>query len=1140
MNNKPSMYRVSPCLVRIVGLLALLGSIHPLLAVNSVWNGASVTSSNWSDSANWGGTAVASGNTFFFGGTAKQTNYNDVSSLTVVSPTLTNANWNISGNPVTLSGTFTANYTGTSVWNLPTTLSGTVTWVQSGSSDIVNLTGYLSGTGAPKKTSGSAGQGTLILSNPTNSFTGIVQAWTGNLQFTSLAPGGQPSALGAGNSASAIQIGYTGTGYGAALTYIGSTNGTTDRGLAFANSGTTTQTFNNNSPSNSSLTFNGPITFTDGGAFVFATAFGGTSTGTNTFTGGFYSNNISSTVLWGGNLSIAGPGTWAFSNVFNFAGGNLTISTNSHFALLYNSSYPLSEMPGIANITLSSGGTFDVRSYDQNASAFQLGSISGYPQTMIAGRTNGTAAVDINGSLSLAGTAGATLSVAPIGVPGTLTISSNLITGSGVLNFDLNTNSTAGAGKNDLIAVGGNLDLSQGTATINVNVLRGTILVNTPYTLFTYGGSLIGSASGLTVPSPSRAYAAGVISTATPGVVTVTFAPSGLPPANLVWNGTGAQNWDIGTTAGWLYGVSSSVFYGGDNVLFNDASSQPAVNLAGALTPGTITVSNNINNYVLSSSSGGYIASGSLTKQGSGSLTLSTANAYGNTVISAGTVVAANNTALGSGTVTLGDAASRTNTVGLVLGSAVTIANNITVSSSATNTVTISSAAGGSTAGGAITMQRGMTLFNTNAAAQLSITGGILGTGDVTVTGGGTILMQDLSPFNFSGNIYLTPGNTPGLANTTELLVNLHTTNLNNCNLNLASNTLFVDVSGQGFNGLNGSGTISMGTATYNNNVIVGNGNGSGTFSGSLTTNNTGYSVSLIKNGSGTEILTGDNSAAGSGSGGGGQTTVNGGILAVDNTAGYGLGIGGLGVATNGTLAGNGTIYAAAYNIFLVQNGGLISVGNDGDTRGAMFTLICTNTTGLQINAGGALSVDLFSGAGAGDNTGNAAAADVLNAQCPVTLATNGCILNIGNPNGLTGWKIGDKWKIANWQSTPTNMFTTLNLPALPGTLAWDTNSLYSAGVIDIVSNNIVSVPTAPATITGVTSSGGNIIISGTNMNGGSSFHYAVLSSTNLTVPLTNWTVLSTNSFNANGTFNYTNPINPTIPAEFIDVKAVP
>jgi hypothetical protein len=41
-----------------------------------------------------------------------------------------------------------------------------------------------------------------------------------------------------------------------------------------------------------------------------------------------------------------------------------------------------------------------------------------------------------------------------------------------------------------------------------------------------------------------------------------------------------------------------------------------------------------------------------------------------------------------------------------------------------------------------------------------------------------------------------------------------------------------------------------------------------------------------------------------------------------------------------------------------------------------------------------------------------------------------------------------------------------------------------------------------------------------------------VLASTNLGLPLANWTVLSTNAFDAGGNFSFTNPLNPNAAAQ--------
>jgi autotransporter-associated beta strand protein len=1105
--------------IHIASVLSLLCFGNSLFAANSTWNGGSSSDSDWSDTANWGGTAVASGNNLKFAGTARQNNTNDLTSgFSIGNITNTTANWIINGNQVTVNGTIFNNaVAGSNTWGINTIINGArLTVVQGASGDILNISGALSGTGAFQNNAGSTGQGVVYLSNTTNSFIGNFDALSGGtVYYYSLAPGGQNCSLGAGTL---IQLGQSGANFPPTLTYLGTSNGVTDRTLDFGNFTTGTINLNNDSPNNSSLTFNGPMVSLGDGTVgdVYTIALGGTSAATNTFTGIWNASGPTNV-----NLQITnGPGTWVFTNL-NYLTGNLAIYNNGRMVLGYNSAFPSSTIL-FPTISVYSGGFLDLSSYDQNSSVFVLGEYPGYPETLIAGRTNGAPAVDINGSLSLDGVTGTTLNIAGQGVPGTLTVSSNLIAGSATLMYDLSTNTAAGGGSNDLIVVSNNLDLSQGIADVVVDAFKGSLTTNVPYTLIHYGGSLIGSASGLDVLSPGRTYSPS-LSTATPGLVTVTFNPSGVTNANLVWKGNVNQNWDVDTTANWLNNGNNDYFYNGDNVTFNDSASQFGVNLAAAVQPSAVTVSNSANNYTFSSS-GGIISGGSLTKQGTAQLAIAEGNSYsGNTVISAGTIEVENPTALSSSSVILGDANSGANPVSLLFGAgAGSVANAITVSANGTGMETIGYADGTSgtiTLNGPISLQHTLNIYTANPTTAISLLmqGGITGTGDVWVIGGGSVKWQT-GACTFSGNIYVTNSGS---------YLDINASISTNDNIYVSSNTILGEVFYPPFNALNGGGSVEPGyNAASDGSLQFGTANGSGTFSGNFTTNSGGYYCNLVKAGTGTEIFTGDNSVSP------GSTTISAGVLVVNNSAGSGLGYGGVTVSANGTLAGKGSVYSS---VATVSVSGQLSVGNAGDSSGASLTL--TNAGGLTINSGGALDVSLFSGAGAGNNTGNAAAADLLNAQCPVTL-NSGSVLNVVNPNGMTAWAVGDEWKIANWNSQPAGIFTVLNLPTLPGTMMWSTNALYTSGVLSIVTNT-PSLPTQPATITGVTLSGGNLIIIGTNLNGGQSFHYAVLSSTNLLLPLTNWTALSTNVFNANGTFNYTNAIVPTNPAMFFDTKAV-
>jgi hypothetical protein len=67
--------------------------------------------------------------------------------------------------------------------------------------------------------------------------------------------------------------------------------------------------------------------------------------------------------------------------------------------------------------------------------------------------------------------------------------------------------------------------------------------------------------------------------------------------------------------------------------------------------------------------------------------------------------------------------------------------------------------------------------------------------------------------------------------------------------------------------------------------------------------------------------------------------------------------------------------------------------------------------------------------------------------------------------------------------------------------------------------------------IKAITLSGTNVIVSGTN--GPANGMYSVLVSTNLISPVGTWGLLSTNPFDGNGNFIFTNPLKPGIPGLF-------
>ena len=97
--------------------------------------------------------------------------------------------------------------------------------------------------------------------------------------------------------------------------------------------------------------------------------------------------------------------------------------------------------------------------------------------------------------------------------------------------------------------------------------------------------------------------------------------------------------------------------------------------------------------------------------------------------------------------------------------------------------------------------------------------------------------------------------------------------------------------------------------------------------------------------------------------------------------------------------------------------------------------------------------------------------------------------------------------------------------PSIPGPgLAWNLTQLNS-GII-----SVISAPSQPV-VSSETLSGGNFIINGTNGTAGG--NYVVLTSTNIALPLTNWAPIATNSFDNTGAFHATNAINPALNRSF-------
>ena len=97
-----------------------------------------------------------------------------------------------------------------------------------------------------------------------------------------------------------------------------------------------------------------------------------------------------------------------------------------------------------------------------------------------------------------------------------------------------------------------------------------------------------------------------------------------------------------------------------------------------------------------------------------------------------------------------------------------------------------------------------------------------------------------------------------------------------------------------------------------------------------------------------------------------------------------------------------------------------------------------------------------------------------------------------------------------------------------PYAYSLDTNTL---GQVNFIVQGPSSPPPSPATFGTVTRSGTNLIVSGTG--GTTNGTYYVLTTTNLTLPIIQWTPISTNLFDGSGNFIFTNPITADPPQLF-------
>ena len=147
---------------------------------------------------------------------------------------------------------------------------------------------------------------------------------------------------------------------------------------------------------------------------------------------------------------------------------------------------------------------------------------------------------------------------------------------------------------------------------------------------------------------------------------------------------------------------------------------------------------------------------------------------------------------------------------------------------------------------------------------------------------------------------------------------------------------------------------------------------------------------------------------------------------------------------------------------------------------------------------------------------------DQIQVAGPLTYGGSLTVSNVG-PAALTAGNSFQLFSAAGYGGT----FAALTLPALEAGLSW-TNKLLVNGSIEVIG---VALPKFST----ISLSGTNVVITGAN--GVSNAPYAVLTSTNVALPMSNWVSVATNQFDSSGNFSFTNGIAPGIPQRFFRIR---
>src|SRR5262249_5223238 len=200
------------------------------------------------------------------------------------------------------------------------------------------------------------------------------------------------------------------------------------------------------------------------------------------------------------------------------------------------------------------------------------------------------------------------------------------------------------------------------------------------------------------------------------------------------------------------------------------------------------------------------------------------------------------------------------------------------------------------------------------------------------------------------------------------------------------------------------------------------------------------------------------------------------------------------------TLAGNGTVLGSV----LANPGATVSPGL------SLGSLMITNVVTLQ----GTTFMELNASAHTNDTIKGAWS------------IVYGGTLWVTNVSGVLA--AGDNFKLF-YATHYSGAFTNI-APAIPGLgLGWNTNNLNTGTV------SVLAAPTPQPRITQSDLVGNQFTFSGTD--GVPGWTYFVLSSTNVALPISQWSTVATNRFDSTGGFMFVRVLDPNVPQTFYALK---